>query len=139
MKIVQKEISITTKGDTDIIDITTDVAKLLKKSGLVDGYVNLFVQGSTGSLTTIEYEPNLVEDFENALKRLIPSNIRYAHKETWGDSNGHSHVRASFMGPSLQVPFANKSLRLGTWQQIIFIDFDTRPRQRNIITQLIGT
>lgn len=138
MKIISKEIAVSTEGDTDIIDITHNVESLLKNSGLSDGNILLFVRGSTGSLTTIEYEPNLVNDLKEAFERLVPSGIEYAHTKTWGDFNGHSHVRASLLGPSLQVPFLNKKLQLGTWQQIVLIDFDATPRQRNILAQLTG-
>ncbi len=138
MKIINKEITVKTKGNTDIINITHSVESALQNSELSDGNILLFVRGSTGSLTTIEYEPNLVNDLKEAFERLMPSDIGYAHTKTWGDFNGHSHVRASFLGPSLQVPFVNKKLQLGTWQQIVLIDFDTSPRQRNILAQLIG-
>lgn len=138
MDIINKNLSIETQGDTDIINITETVENELAKSGLSSGSITLFVRGSTGSLTTIEFEPNLAIDFKEALERLAPSDIEYAHTKTWGDHNGHSHVRASFMGPSLVVPFVNKKLQLGTWQQIVLIDFDTRPRERKVLMQLIG-
>jgi len=139
VKIITKEIRVKTQGKTDIIDITDKVAMEVGKSGLVDGSAALFVRGSTGSLTTIEYEPNLVKDFKDALERIAPSTIRYAHSETWGDFNGHSHVRASLMGPSLQVPFIGGELQLGTWQQVVFVEFDTKPRDRKILLQMIGS
>jgi secondary thiamine-phosphate synthase enzyme len=138
MKIVNKDISLTTKGNTDIIDITPKVKSILADTGLKDGNVTLFVRGSTGSITTIEYEPNLVNDMKDALERLVPSDIEYAHTRTWGDFNGHSHVKASLMGPSMQVPFVNGRLQLGTWQQIVFIDFDDASRSRKLLAQLIG-
>jgi len=138
MKIINKDLSVKTKGHTDIINITDQIRKILDKSGLSNGFATLFVRGSTGSLTTIEYEPNLVEDLKDAFDRLIPSDIEYAHTQTWGDNNGHSHIRASFLGPSLQIPFMDKKLQLGTWQQVVLIDFDTSPRQREIAMQLIG-
>ncbi len=138
MKIIQKDLSINTKGNADVIDITAQIRRNLEKSGLSNGFVTLFVRGSTCSLTTIEYEPNLVKDLKEAFERLIPSDIEYAHTQTWGDYNGHSHIRASFLGPSLQVPFVDKRLQLGTWQQVILIDFDTHPRQRRILAQFIG-
>ncbi|MBL7069727.1 MAG: YjbQ family protein [Candidatus Omnitrophica bacterium] len=136
--IISKDLSVRTKGNIDVIDITDAVNKVLTKSGLTSGVITLFVKGSTGSLTTIEYEPNLVVDLKRALERLIPSDIEYAHTKTWGDYNGHSHIRASILGPSLVIPFANRKLLLGTWQQIVLIDFDTHPRQRDIVAQLIG-
>ncbi|MFH1753722.1 MAG: secondary thiamine-phosphate synthase enzyme YjbQ [Candidatus Omnitrophota bacterium] len=138
MKILHKEIAVKTKGETDIINITSNVEDLLEESGLSNGSILLFVRGSTGSLTTIEYEPNLVNDMKEAFERLIPKEMEYAHTRTWGDFNGHSHVRASLLGPSLQVPFINKKLQLGTWQQIVLIDFDTSPRHRDILAQFTG-
>jgi len=136
--VISKDLSLRTKGNTDVINITDTINKLLAKSGLANGIITLFVKGSTASLTTIEYEPNLAEDLQNALERLIPSDIEYAHTRTWGDYNGHSHIRASILGPSLVVPFTNGKLALGTWQQIVLIDFDTHPRQREISAQLMG-
>lgn len=138
MNVINSNIIVNTEGNTDVIDITDDVRSSLKKSGLSDGLITLFVRGSTASLSTIEYEPNAVNDLKEAFERLIPEDIEYAHSLTWGDSNGHSHIRASFLGPSLQVPFIKKKLQLGTWQQIILIDFDTSPRQRDILLQIIG-
>ncbi len=138
MKIVQKELSLNTEGNTDVVDITGDLRTFLNKSKLSNGTAILFVTGSTGSLTTIEYEPNLVIDLRDALQRLIPSDIEYAHTRTWGDYNGHSHIRASIMGPSLAIPFNDRKLLLGTWQQVVLVDFDAHPRQRKITIQLIG-
>ncbi len=138
MKVINRDIPVETEGNTDIIDITPEVKKALKGSGLSNGSILLFIGGSTASLTTIEYEPNLVCDLKEALERLAPSDMEYAHTRTWGDHNGHSHVRASLMGPSLTIPFMNKKFELGTWQQIVLIDFDTGPRRRNILAQLIG-
>ena len=138
MKLINREISIRSKGGTDIVEITGKVESLLRESGMSEGNVLIFVRGSTGSVTTIEYEPNLVSDLKEAFERLVPSDIEYAHTRTWGDFNGHSHVRASLLGPSLQVPFAGKKLQLGTWQQIIFIDFDATPRHRKLLAQFIG-
>ena len=136
--IINREIPVKTRGNTDVINITDDVINVLEKSGLADGSILLFVRGSTGSLTTVEYEPNLVKDLKDAFERLMPSDIEYAHTRTWGDYNGHSHVRASFLGPSLQIPFVKGKLQLGTWQQIVLIDFDATPRQRKILAQLSG-
>jgi secondary thiamine-phosphate synthase enzyme len=138
MTIINREISVKTRGNTDVIDITDGVINALEKSGLTDGSILLFVRGSTGSLTTVEYEPNLVKDLKDAFERLMPSDIEYAHTMTWGDYNGHSHIRASFLGPSLQIPFVKGKLQLGTWQQIVLIDFDATPRQRKILAQLSG-
>lgn len=138
MTVETKEITLQSRGNCDAIDITTQVAKYVEKSGINSGIVTLFVVGSTAGITTIEYEPNLVSDFKNMWDRVIPQNIPYEHNKTWGDGNGHSHVRASTQGASLTVPFVNKRLTLGTWQQIVFVDFDNRPRSRKITIQILG-
>ncbi|MGD2065243.1 MAG: secondary thiamine-phosphate synthase enzyme YjbQ [Dehalococcoidia bacterium] len=138
MTVVTKDIALQSKGNCDIIDITSQVANNVEKSGFDSGIVTLFIVGSTAGLTTIEYEPNLVSDYKNLWDRVIPQNIPYEHNKTWGDGNGHSHVRASTLGPSLTIPFVNKRLTLGTWQQIIFVDFDNRSRSRKIIIQILG-
>lgn len=130
---------ISTKGENHILDITEIVNKNVKKSNIKNGLVNIFVPGSTGAITTIEYEPGLCEnDLPEALNRIAPKNARYIHHLRWGDDNGHSHVRASIIGPSLTVPIKNGELVLGTWQQIIFIELDTRPRNRRIALTIIG-
>ncbi len=138
MAILHFSIEKETHGFTDILDITGEVQQLVKESGLENGSVLLFVPGSTGGLTTIEYEPGLLQDLPELFEKLIPSNKPYHHDRTWGDGNGFSHLRASLIGPSLNVPFTNGRLTLGTWQQIIFIDFDNRPRHRQIVVQIIG-
>ena len=138
MTVVTKDIALQSKGNCDIIDITSQVAKNVEESGIDSGIVTLFIVGSTAGITTIEYEPNLVSDFKNMWDRVIPQNIPYAHNKTWGDGNGHSHVRASVLGASLIIPFVNKRLTLGTWQQIVFVDFDNRPRSRKITIQILG-
>jgi secondary thiamine-phosphate synthase enzyme len=138
MTVVTKEITLQSRGNCDIIDITSQVARNVEESGVGSGIVTLFVVGSTAGITTIEYEPNLVSDFKNMWDRVIPQNIRYEHNKTWGEGNGHSHVRASMLGASLIMPFVNKKLTLGTWQQIVFVDFDNRPRRRQIVLQLLG-
>ncbi len=138
MSVITKNITFQTRGNCDIIDITSQVAKNIEESGVSNGLITLFISGSTAGLTTIEYEPNLLSDFENMWDRVIPQNIPYEHNKTWGDGNGHSHVRASVLGASLTIPFANKRLTLGTWQQIVFIDFDNRPRSRQIVLQIMG-
>jgi secondary thiamine-phosphate synthase enzyme len=138
MTVVTKEITLQSRGNCDIIDITSEVARRVEKSGTDNGIVILFVVGSTAGLTTIEYEPNLVSDFKDMWDRVIPQGIPYEHDKTWGDGNGHSHVRASTLGASLTVPFMKKRLALGTWQQIIFVDFDNRPRSRKITVQILG-
>ena len=132
------EISLQSRGDTDIIDITDKVAQQVAGSNISRGTVNLFVAGSTAGITTIEFEPGLVADIRNMWARLIPQNVSYDHDRRWGDGNGYSHVRASLLGASLVVPFNNRQMLLGTWQQIVVIDFDARPRQRKIIVQLTG-
>jgi secondary thiamine-phosphate synthase enzyme len=127
-----------TKAENDIIDITGQVEKILAGSKMKDGIANVFVAGSTGAITTIEYEPGLIEDLPVALERIAPSDARYAHHERWHDGNGHSHVRASLLGPGITLPFRNKKLVLGTWQQIVFMEMDVRPREREIHVQLVG-
>jgi secondary thiamine-phosphate synthase enzyme len=138
MTVETKEITLQSRGNCDIIDITSQVAKNVEKSGINNGTVTLFIVGSTAGITTIEYEPNLLSDFKDMWDRMIPQNIPYQHNKTWGDGNGHSHVRASTLGASLTVPFVNKRLTLGTWQQIVFVDFDNRPRSRKITIQILG-
>jgi len=138
MTVVTQDIALQSKGNCDIIDITSQVAKNVEGSGVDSGIATLFIVGSTAGITTIEYEPNLVSDFQNMWNRLAPQNIPYEHNKTWGDGNGHSHVRASTLGASLTIPFVNKRLTLGTWQQIVFVDFDNRSRSRKIIIQILG-
>ena len=138
MTVITKDITLQSRGNCDIIDITTQVAKTVEKSGINNGTVTLFIVGSTAGMTTIEYEPNLLSDFKDMWDRMIPQNIPYQHDKTWGDGNGHSHVRASVLGASLTVPFVNKRLTLGTWQQIVFVDFDNRARSRKIAIQILG-
>ena len=136
--IVTRKIGLKTKGDCHIIDITRQVAQEVADSGLKDGTATVFVTGSTGGVTTVEYESGLISDLRDLFDRLAPSNISYQHNLRWGDGNGHAHVRASLLGPSLTVPFVDQKLTLGTWQQIIFIDFDNRPRSRELVLQLMG-
>lgn len=132
-------LEITTKGNCDIIDITEDVQTAVYRSKMADGTVTVFNVGSTAGITTIEYEPGLVNhDINASFEKIAPQNGRYEHEETWHDDNGHAHVRASMLGPSLAVPFCSQKLTLGTWQQIVLIDFDTRSRTRKIICQIIG-
>jgi len=138
MAIVTKQIEIETRGHNDTIDITAMVNRAVKESGLRDGIVTVFCPGSTGGLTTIEYESGVVQDLSDLLDRLIPRDIDYKHNLRWGDGNGHAHVRASLIGPSLTIPFTGGELLLGTWQQIVFIDFDVRRRRRGIVLQLMG-
>lgn len=138
MKVISDSLSFSTRGFSDMKDLTGDVSKKLSKSGLQNGIVTLFVSGSTGGLTTIEYESGLVEDFSEFMEKIIPSNVTYHHDARWGDGNGFSHVRASLLGPSLTVPFSSGALSVGTWQQIVFLDFDNRSRSRTILLQFIG-
>ena len=138
MDINTKEIQYDTKGEADIIDITEDIQNLVTKSRVKDGQVTVFIPGSTASLTTVEYEKGLVKDLKGLFERIAPKNIRYAHDEAWHDGNGHSHIRASIVGPSLTVPFVNERLTLGTWQQITFVDYDARPRDRTLQVMILG-
>ncbi len=136
--ILTKYLSLRTKGELDMIDITNAVSDIVNEANIRSGIVTIFVPGSTGALTTIEYEPGLLEDFQNMLERIIPKNIDYEHEKRWHDHNGHSHVRASLIGPSITIPFKDKRLILGTWQQIVFIELDIRSRSRELFLQIIG-
>ncbi|HEY42012.1 MAG TPA: YjbQ family protein [Dehalococcoidia bacterium] len=136
--IVTDTISFQTGGDCDIVDITSQVARQVAESGINNGTVTVFVPGSTAGVTTIEYESGLVTDLQQVWERLVSRNIPYNHDRRWGDGNGHSHVRASLLGSSLVVPFTGRKLTLGTWQQIILVDFDNRPRSRRVILQIMG-
>ena len=131
-------ISLNTKGFTDVIDITDKVEKIINNSGIQNGLVNVFCSGSTGGITTIEYESGVINDLKNAIEKIAPENIPYKHDAKWGDGNGFSHVRAALLGASLSIPVRDSSPTLGTWQQIVFIDFDNRPRKRSIIVQIVG-
>jgi len=138
VQVITETISLSTRGNTDILDITPQVQEIIQAAKLKEGQITLFVSGSTAGLTTIEYEPGLMKDLPEAFERMAPTGRRYHHDATWGDGNGHAHVRASLLGPSLVVPFSRGKLLLGTWQQIVLVDFDNRPRRREIIAQLIG-
>lgn len=138
MSVITRTITVSSNGENDMIDITRQIDGAIKATMLQDGIVAIFVSGSTAAVTTIEYEPGLKRDFPKMLARIAPSEIKYEHDNTWHDGNGHSHVRASLIGPSLTVPFKNKGLMLGTWQQIVLLEMDTRPRERKIILQMIG-
>lgn len=138
MVCVSNEINFATKREGDIVDITGHVQKAVSKSGLYDGIACVFVPGATGAVTTIEYEPGLLQDLPDALDRLFPRDITYQHQLRWHDGNGHSHVRASFLGPSLCIPFLKKMLVLGTWQQIVFLELDNSARQRKVVVQMLG-
>ena len=136
--VATKKVSLESKGNCDIIDITQEVQGQLSKTDIKNGIVTLFVSGSTAGVSTIEFESGLLSDFKDMWERNIPRDIPYNHDRAWGDGNGHSHVRASLLGASLVVPFSDKKLALGTWQQIVLVDFDNRPRSRQIIVQIMG-
>ena len=138
MTVKTKQLSFRTHGEGDILDVTRDVADAVVETELKNGIVTVFVPGSTGALTTIEYEPGLLKDLPDMLERVAPKNLAYEHEKRWHDGNGHSHVRASLIGPSLTVPFANGRLTLGTWQQIVFLELDVHSRNRNLVLQIIG-
>lgn len=131
-------ISLNTKGFSDVLDISDAVTRIVKLSGIQNGLVNVFCSGSTGGITTIEYESGVINDLKKAIEKIAPSNIPYEHDKRWGDGNGFSHVRAALMKPSLSIPLVNGKLTLGTWQQIVFIDFDNRARDRNVVVQVMG-
>ena len=138
MAVITRKIKLNTKGDTDIIDITGQVQDVVSKCSVEDGIITVFVSGSTGGLTTVEYEPGLVEDLKTYFEKIAPKSGKYQHNIRWHDGNGYAHVRASFLGPSLSIPLVKGNMQLGTWQQIIFIDFDNRPRKRELIVQIVG-
>lgn len=138
MAVETKTLSVKSGNEIDIINITDQVSHAISESKIKNGIVNVFVPGSTASVSTIEFEPNLVRDFEDAMERIVPSKIKYRHTETWGDDNGKSHVRATLMQPGLTVPFKDKKLLLGRWQDLVLIDFDVPARTREVILQIIG-
>ena len=138
MMIKTLSISLNTRGNADVHDITNQVAGLVADSGLKDGTVTVFCPSSTSGLTTIEYESGALSDLRRLFDEIIPQNREYAHNARWHDGNGHSHVRAALLGPSLTIPLVNGELTLGTWQQVIYVDFDNRPRQRQLVVQIIG-
>ena len=138
MPVISKSISVNTKGNADIHDITDQITNAVSNSGLKDGTATIFCPSSTSALTTIEYESGALSDLRRLFDEIIPVNREYAHNERWHDGNGHSHVRSALLGPSITIPFVDGNLTLGTWQQVIYVDFDNRPRQRKLIVQLIG-
>jgi secondary thiamine-phosphate synthase enzyme len=131
-------LSIKTRGNGHILDLTGEVSEAVRGSGIAEGIATVFVTGSTAGLTTLEFEPGLVHDLQAAFERLYPRGMEYRHHERWGDDNGHSHVRASMLGPSLTVPVSGGKLALGTWQQIVLVDFDTRGRDREYLVHTLG-
>jgi secondary thiamine-phosphate synthase enzyme len=138
VKVTSEEIIKKTKGNNDIINLTADVEKFIKNSKAADGLLTVFCVGSTGGISTMEYEPGLIKDIPKFFEKIIPSSLRYNHDDTWGDGNGHSHLRSFLLKTSLSVPVIKGELILGTWQQIVFIDFDNKPRTRRIILQYSG-
>ncbi|MBU0495922.1 MAG: secondary thiamine-phosphate synthase enzyme YjbQ [Chloroflexi bacterium] len=138
MAVETRTIALRTRGHCDVLDITEQVQNALLDTGLQNGLVMVFVPGSTGSVTTVEYEPGLEADLKTALDRLVPVGIPYQHDHRWADGNGHAHVRSALMGPSLTVPFVRGKMTLGTWQQIVFLDFDNCSRSRELVIQVLG-
>jgi len=138
LTVLTKYLSLNTEGEKDIIDVTRMVSEAVHESGVKDGVVTIFVPGATGALTTIEYEPGLLLDFPNMLERVAPRKMLYEHEKRWHDGNGHSHVRASLIGPSLTIPVVKGKLTLGTWQQIVFLELDIHSRRRRLILQIMG-
>jgi secondary thiamine-phosphate synthase enzyme len=136
--VITSELNLRTRGGYDVQNITETLARALKESKLQNGIVTIFCPGSTGGLTTIEFEDGVIHDLEQVLDEITPPNRNYRHHLRWHDDNGHSHIRAALIGPSLTVPFIDGKLTLGTWQQIVFCEFDTRPRSRQLIAQIIG-
>jgi secondary thiamine-phosphate synthase enzyme len=138
MDLVTDSVGVATRGDSHMVDVTRRVQEVVQRHGFREGQALVFVSGSTAALTTVEFEPGLQKDLPAAFERIAPRGMRYEHEEAWHDDNGHSHVRASLLGPSLTVPFKDGRLLLGTWQQVVLIDFDTRPRRRELVVQLSG-
>jgi len=138
MTIKTTSVRLNTQGNTDVHDITDEIAQAVAQSGLGAGTVTVFCPSSTSALTTVEYEPGALSDLVRMFEELVPSNREYAHNATWDDGNGHSHMRATLLGPSLTIPFVDGRLTLGTWQQIIYVDFDIRPRHRELVVQIAG-
>ena len=132
------EVRLNTKGNGDIIDITSQISKCVETSKIKSGVVTVFIAGSTAGITTLEYEPGLLKDFPQIMEKLIPSNAVYHHDETWHDGNGFSHLRSAIIGTDLTIPFVDGKLSLGTWQQVVFCEFDNRPRLRKVILQIMG-
>jgi secondary thiamine-phosphate synthase enzyme len=138
MAVETTSFSFSTEAEMDVVDVTHDVSEIIEESGVEDGVVTVFVPGSTGALTTLEYEPGLVQDIKDFFERTVPQDHYYHHEERWHDKNGHSHIRASLIGPSVAIPFRDNRLMLGTWQQIVFLDCDVRSRERELIVQIVG-
>ena len=138
MKVVSDTIKLQTEGEGDMIDMTSQLSNIVKESKIKNGTVTIFVSGSTAAVTTIEYESGLIHDFPVMLSRIVPKGIEYEHDNTWHDGNGHSHVRSSLIGPSITIPIIHGKLTLGTWQQVVLLEMDTRSRNRTVILQIMG-
>jgi len=138
MVISNSSVSLKTAAKDEVVDITGRVQEIVTRSKVKNGLACVFVVGSTAAVTTVEHEPGLVDDMKDAMDRLYPKSIDYEHHQRWGDGNGHSHIRASFVGPSLTVPIVDGTLVLGTWQQIVFMEFDNKPRTRDVTVQIVG-
>jgi secondary thiamine-phosphate synthase enzyme len=138
MPVKTGNIALSTRGNTEIHDLTRELVRLVEQSGLKNGTLTVFCPSSTSGLTTIEFEPGALSDLKRMFEELVPANREYAHNATWDDGNGHSHMRASLLGASLTIPFVEKTLTLGTWQQVIYVDFDIRPRRRELVVQMVG-
>ncbi len=138
LQVISKTLRVNTRGNNDVQDLTRSLAELIHNADMRNGTATLFVQGSTAGLTTIEFEPGVVTDISEMFERIAPDTISYKHEARWRDGNGHSHVRAALLGPSIVVPFIEGKLTIGTWQQVVLVDFDNRPRQREIVVQFIG-
>jgi secondary thiamine-phosphate synthase enzyme len=138
MKVVSNTIKLQTKGEGDMIDMTSQLANIVKESKIKNGTATIFVSGSTAAVTTIEYESGLIHDFPEMLSRIVPKDLEYEHDNTWHDGNGHSHVRSSLIGPNITIPIIHGKLTLGTWQQVVLLEMDTRSRNRTVILQIMG-
>ena len=138
MAVFTKTLNFDSEGRGDMLDMTSEVQAVISSGNIAEGIVTIFVPGSTASITTIEFEPGLKKDFPRAMERIAPSGEHYDHDARWGDGNGLSHVKASTVGPGIVVPFKDKMMMLGTWQQVVLVDFDTRPRKRSVIVQVLG-
>ncbi len=138
MQVYREEIALSTQGQTDVLDITAHVREAVRASGVAEGMAVVFTPSSTSAITTLEYEPGCVQDLRRLMEEWIDSRRDYAHNRRWGDGNGHAHLRAAMVGPSLALPVHQGEPELGTWQQIVFVDFDVRPRQRRVVVQVVG-
>lgn len=136
--VVNRQIQLSTRGNGDVLDITEDVSREVRAAGVHNGVVVLFAPSSTSALTTLEFEPGAVHDLRQAFERVAPADADYRHNLKWGDGNGHAHVRHALLGPSLTIPFVEGTMTLGTWQQIVLLDFDNRPRSRRVVVQVLG-